>query len=130
MRLLLDTHAFLWWINPHERLSPAARDILATGVDEVFVSAVTPWEVAIKATLGRFIMAEPLGPFFARALAANGFRMLPVGLDHAVAVRDLPAVANHRDPFDRMLVAQAMVENLAIVSADRMFDRYGVERVW
>ncbi len=130
MRLLLDTHAFLWWINPHERLSARTRDILANGTHEIFVSAVTPWEVAIKATIGRFNIAEPLGPFFARALSANGFRMLPIDLTHAVAVRDLPLRADHRDPFDRMLVAQAKVENLAVVSADRHFDAYGVERVW
>lgn len=130
MRLLLDTHAFLWWINPHERLSARARAALAKDTNEIFVSAVTPWEIAIKAAIGRFNIAEPLGSFFARALAANGFRMLPVDLNHAVAVRDLPLRADHRDPFDRMLAAQAKTENLAIVSADAHFDAYGVELVW
>lgn len=129
MRLLLDTHALLWWINRHELVSARAREVISNGADEIFVSAVTPWEVAIKATIGRFIMAEPLGPFFSRALADNGFRMLPVTLDHAVAVRDLP-LRDHRDPFDRMLAAQATVERLALISRDEQFDAYGVERVW
>lgn len=130
MRLLLDTHAFLWWVNPHERMSPYAYKVLADGANEVFVSTVTPWEVAIKAAIGRFDMPQPLGPFFEREIAANSFRVLAVELRHAVAVRELSHFADHRDPFDRMLVAQAITEDLAIVSADRVFERYGVQRVW
>jgi len=130
VRLLLDTHALLWWINPHERMSPRALQVLADGGNEVFISTITPWEVAIKAAIGRFDMPRPLGPFFEREIAANGILVLAVELDHAVAVRELPMFADHRDPFDRMLVAQARTEGLALVSADRNFDRYGIERVW
>jgi len=130
VRLLLDTHAFLWWVNPHERMSPYAREVLADGANEVFVSTITPWEVAIKAAIGRFDMPRPLGPFFEREIAANGFRVLAVELNHAVAVRELPVFAEHRDPFDRMLVAQATVEDLALVSGDKQFDAYNVKRLW
>ncbi|MBI2585728.1 MAG: type II toxin-antitoxin system VapC family toxin [Rhodospirillales bacterium] len=130
MRLLLDTHAFLWWINPHERLSRRAREALADGDNEIVVSTITPWEVAIKSAIGRFDMPRPLGPFFEREFAANGVRVLAVELAHAVAVRELPVFADHRDPFDRMLAAQARSEGLALVSADANFDRYGIERLW
>jgi PIN domain nuclease of toxin-antitoxin system len=111
-------------------MSPYAREVLADGSNEVFVSTVTPWEVAIKSAIGRFDMPRPLGPFFEREIATNGFRVLAVELRHAVAVRELPAFADHRDPFDHMLVAQAAVENLTLVSGDRRFDVYDVKRLW
>lgn len=121
MRLLLDTHVLLWWLADDRKLAKAARDIIADPDNDVHVSAVTVWEAAIKTTLGRLeIELDDL----ADTIVQNGFRPLPVGFRHAVTAGRLPSV--HRDPFDRMLVAQASVEELRLVSHDRVFERYGL----
>ncbi len=121
MRLLLDTHVLLWWLSNDRKLAKAAREIIANPDNDVLVSAVSVWEVAIKATLGRIeIELDDLEDEIVR----NGFRPLPIAFRHAVTVGRLPAV--HRDPFDRMLVAQASVEELRVVSHDRVFERYGL----
>ncbi|MGE5307077.1 MAG: type II toxin-antitoxin system VapC family toxin [Alphaproteobacteria bacterium] len=121
MRLLLDTHVLLWWLADDRRLAKPARDIIANPDNDVHVSAVSVWEAAIKAALGRLeIELDDL----ADTIVRNGFRPLPVGFYHAVTAGRLPSV--HRDPFDRMLVAQASVEELRLVSHDRVFERYGL----
>lgn len=121
MRLLLDTHVLLWWLADDRKLAKAARDIIADPDNDVHVSAVTVWEAAIKTTLGRLeIELDDL----ADTIVQNGFRPLPVEFRHAVTAGRLPSV--HRDPFDRMLVAQASVEELRLVSHDRVFERYGL----
>lgn len=121
MRLLLDTHAFVWWDND-ELPELVSRQIQRA--DEVFVSAVTAWEIAIKAALGKL---EARGAV-ATAVADYGFTPLPIALRHADAVRKLPP--HHRDPFDRLLVAQALEEGLTIVTADRVLKKYRVPLLW
>ncbi|HXL09247.1 MAG TPA: type II toxin-antitoxin system VapC family toxin [Candidatus Bathyarchaeia archaeon] len=121
MRLLLDTHVLLWWLSDDRKLAKNARDIIANSNNDVLVSSASVWEVAIKAALGRLeVELDDLED----AIVRNGFRPLPIGFRHAVTVGRLPAV--HRDPFDRMLVAQASVEELRLVSHDRVFERYGL----
>ncbi|WP_456476820.1 type II toxin-antitoxin system VapC family toxin [Oceanithermus sp.] len=127
-RLLLDTHAFLWWISDDPRLSPAAHEAIADGASEVFLSAVSVWEMVIKMGLGRLELPEDLESFLARQLQVNGFRPLAMTLPHALAVRHLPDV--HKDPFDRLLVAQAQHEELVLVSGDAAVRRYPVSVIW
>lgn len=128
MRLLLDTHAFLWWITDDPRLSDRARALIGDGGNEVFLSAASAWELAVKASLRRVEIAQPLERFVPDQLERNGFQALPVLLRHALGLSALPPL--HRDPFDRMLVAQALAEELALVSADREIRRYPVAVAW
>lgn len=128
MALLLDTHAFLWWVEDSPRLTKKARKAIATPEEPCFLSAASWWEMAIKISLGRLTLAEGVDRFVAEQMAINGLLPLPVTLPHAGRVSTLPF--HHRDPFDRLLAAQALVEELAIVSADPVFRRYGVKRIW
>jgi PIN domain nuclease of toxin-antitoxin system len=123
MKLLLDTHAVLWWQGDDRRLPKAARTAIATA-DVVWVSAASGWEVAIKQGLGRLRLAEP----FAVTVAADDFTELPMTLAHAARLATLPP--RHRDPFDRMLVAQALIEKATLVSKDRALAAYGVDVLW
>ena len=128
MKLLLDTHAFLWWVGASRELSRKARSAVGSGRNECFVSMASAWEIAIKVSLGSLHVEGALDRFLPEQLAANGFQPLPVDLKHAARVAALPF--HHRDPFDRLLVAQALEEELAVVTADPVFARYGVKRVW
>jgi PIN domain nuclease of toxin-antitoxin system len=128
MRLLLDTHALLWWLAGDGQLSAAARVAIADGGNSVYVSAASAWEVATKHRLGKLPQAGPLATDFARQVAQQGFLGLAVTLDHGQRAGGLPGP--HRDPFDRMLVAQAQAENLTLVSNETVFDQYGIVRVW
>ncbi len=130
MRALLDTHAFLWWIDQHERLSPEAAYAIADPDAEILVSAVNTWEIVIKAKIGRFDMPAVLPPFLREQIALNGFGVLPVRIEHTLAVYDLPDRPRHKDPFDRLLAAQATAENLPLISGDEHLDGYGIERIW
>ncbi len=127
MKLLVDTHAFLWFVGGDKRLTRAARRAIEHDDAEIYLSAATVWEMAIKASLGRLTLAMSVAEFVAEKLRA-GVRVLAVDGQHAAAVERLPF--HHRDPFDRVLVAQAQVERLAIVTGDRVFRRYGVQIVW
>ena len=129
MSCLLDTHAFLWWIGPHERLSAKAHQAVADGGD-VYVSVVNIWELAIKSRIGRLTIADDFRSRITAELVANDFQVLPVELEHTLAVHDLPDHPAHKDPFDRLLAAQALVEKIPLVSRDCVFDDYGVERLW
>lgn len=121
MRLLLDTHAFIWW--DRGELVPPAREMIA-GADEVFLSAASAWEIAIKTAIGKMRATAMV----ADAIADYGFAELPVAVRHADAVRDLPL--HHSDPFDRLLIAQARIEGLTIVTTDRQFEPYRVLISW
>ena len=123
MKLLLDTHVALWWQVNDARLNRAARRAIATA-DIVWVSAVSGWEVMIKVAQGRLRLREP----FRVLIAADDFTQLPLTLEHADALLALPP--HHKDPFDRVLVAQAQVEGATLVSHDRAFAPYGVEMIW
>ena len=128
MRILLDTHAFLWWVSDDPLLSPAARDAIANPDNEVCFSAASAWEMAIKASLGRLEVPGDFERFVTDQVARNGFTVLPVALHHALRVHSLPP--HHRDPFDRILVAQALVESMPIVTADAGLRRYGPDVIW
>lgn len=121
MRFLLDTHAFLWWLADDPKLSAAARDAITTPEALLYVSAVTVWEVAIKRQLGKI---QVDGDLIAE-IAANGFLELPITAKHAQEAGDLPR--HHEDPFDRMLIAQARLEGLTLISRDGQFEAYGVQ---
>jgi PIN domain nuclease of toxin-antitoxin system len=128
VKLLLDTHAFWWWVTDDDRLSDRAGAAIAVGANEVYFSAVSAWEIAIKAGLGRITLPEDAWSFTPDQLERNAFQPLPVHVSHAVAVIALPD--HHRDPFDRMLVAQAMTEGLTLVSSDDQLAAYPVSVLW
>jgi PIN domain nuclease of toxin-antitoxin system len=121
--VLLDTHVFLWWQTDSPRLKKAARQVIAEA-DLVYVSAVSGWEVAIKQGVGRITLSDP----FVTIVKASHFVELPIRLRHAERVAALPP--HHADPFDRMLIAQANVEDATIVTHDRQFEHYDVRVVW
>jgi PIN domain nuclease of toxin-antitoxin system len=127
MRLLLDTHALLWWVMDDARLPVGLDSVLTEPENQVYVSAATGWEISIKASLGK-LDPGPLGQGLAEAIEGQGFLPLPITLEHAARAGAMPP--HHMDPFDRMLVAQAQAENLHLVSSDRTLERYGVVRVW
>jgi PIN domain nuclease of toxin-antitoxin system len=128
VRLLLDTHAFLWWVAASGELSRKARSAVGSARNECYVSVASAWEIAIKVSLGKLRIDGALDRFLPEQLAANGFRALAIDLKHAARVATLPF--HHRDPFDRLLVAQALEEDLAMVTADPVIAKYGVNRVW
>lgn len=129
MRVLLDTHAFLWWGDDDPHLSELAREIISEGNNEVIFSTASAWEIAIKASLGKLEnIPEDLEEFFDEQLLVNGFEVLRINLDHAIGVRTLPY--HHRDPFDRMLVAQAMNEDIPLLSVDHKLKDYEVRIIW
>jgi PIN domain nuclease of toxin-antitoxin system len=128
VRVLLDTHAFLWWISDDPRLSDRAREIIADGRNELFFSAASGWEISIKAGPGRLEVPEDLQRFISDQLSRNAVQSLPIYLSHALHTRNLPD--HHRDPFDRILVSQAILEEMPLLSADPQISRYPVEVVW
>lgn len=128
MKLLLDTHAFLWFVTNDSQLSAAARAQIADPANTVFVSPASFWEVAIKVSIGKYSLSKPFQAFVTQGIFGNGFAILPIQPDHAAELCNLPY--HHRDPFDRMLIAQALVEKFAIISIDSLFDSYGVQRIW
>lgn len=119
MNLLLDTHALLWWLAG-EKMQPDAQQAIAAQQNDVFVSAASVWEIAIKRALGKLRIGDGL----LDAILRSGFAPLPIALEHAESAGALPA--HHQDPFDRMLIAQAQVEGLVVVTRDRAFERYPV----
>jgi len=128
MRLLLDTHALLWWLAGDKRLPRKVRVALADDSNEVLVSAASAWEVSTKHRLGKLPNIGPLANAFAREVVQQGFRPLDITIDHAQRAGSLSGP--HADPFDRMLIAQSQAENLALVSNEAVFDNYGVTRIW
>ena len=128
MRLLLDTHAFLWWVNDSKDLSGRARSAIANQKNECFFSMASAWEIAIKVSIGKLELPYTVERFLPEHLATNAIRELPIEIRHVARAGGLPF--HHRDPFDRVIAAQALVEKLAIVSADPIFEKYGVKRVW
>jgi PIN domain nuclease of toxin-antitoxin system len=128
VRLLIDTRAFLWWVGDSRELSRRARAAIGNGRNECLVSIASGWEIAIKVSLGELRIEGSLDRFLPEQIAANGFRPLPIDLKHAARVAALPF--HHREPFDRLLAAQALEEDLALVTADPVFAKYGIRRVW
>jgi len=128
VRAILDTDVFLWWVLDIPRLSLDARSILEDGSNDMLFSAASAYELTIKAESGRLSLPEPPESYVPSRLAANAFESLPIELIHALRAGSLPAI--HRDPFDRMLVAQAQIEGLPILTADPAISRYDVETIW
>jgi len=127
-KLLLDTHAFLWWVGSSQELSRKARTAIASARNECFVSVASGWEIAIKVSLGKLRIEGALDRFVPEQIAVNGFQALAIDLKHTARVATLPF--HHRDPFDRLLVAQALEEDLGVVTADPVFAKYGINQVW
>jgi PIN domain nuclease of toxin-antitoxin system len=127
MNLLLDTHVLLWWLTADNRISAAAGELLAEPANRIYVSAAVAWELAIK-TNSRKLRAEAVLADFHGLLLQKGFRRLAISTDHALRAGQLSL--HHKDPFDRMLVAQSQALNFPILSADAALDRYGVQRIW
>lgn len=127
-RSLLDTHAFLWWLAGDERLSGAARKAMSEALDTIFVSAASVWEIATKHRLGKLPGASAIVADLPGVIESQGFIGLPITIRHGQAAGALPGP--HRDPFDRMLIAQAILDDLILVSNERAFDAYGVRRLW
>ena len=127
MKLLLDTHTFLWFIGDNPKLSAAAKRLMESDVD-LMISAASLWEIAIKVSIGKLALTQPFQIFIPNQLSQNSVQLLPIGVAHLAVVSTLPF--HHRDPFDRLMVAQAITEQLPIVSVDDKFDPYGVNRLW
>ena len=128
MKILLDTHVFLWWIIDSPKLSARAGTVIRDGRNTLLFSAACGWEIAIKTQLGRLHLPDHPETFIPAQLARNRMESLPISITHALHVAKLPAL--HRDPFDRMLVSQAQVERLPILTADPLIARYHVETIW
>ena len=128
MRILLDTHTFLWWVWDAPELPAKARKYIANPDNECLLSLASVWEIAIKSSLGKLKIDRPLDQFIPEQLSANGFKPLEIGFRHIVQVNTMPF--HHKDPFDRLLAAQAREEKLLIVSADPIFTQYGIKRIW
>src|SRR5262245_55359032 len=124
MKLLLDTHIFLWFIMGSPKLSINARTMIENPTNEKFVSIISMWETAIKVSIGKLVLSTPFDVLIPQQFSLNGFELLSIKIDHIAMVATLPF--HHRDPFDRLMAAQAMVEQMHIVSVDSAFDVYGV----
>lgn len=128
MKYLLDTHTFLWWNMDDDRLSPLARELISNGANEIFLSAATAWEIAIKTARGRLELPEDPTRYVSSRMNLHGFQALPVQIHHAVQVYKLPM--HHADPFDRLLVAQSQIEIIPLISVDAEIRKYEIELVW
>jgi PIN domain nuclease of toxin-antitoxin system len=128
MRVIVDTHVFLWWVEGDRALPAKARAVLADRENECLLSLVSVWELAIKAGLGKLKLALPVQRYVVEHVAANSFQILDVRMAHVGRVETLGA--HHSDPFDCLLIAQALEEKLPVVTADPVFRKYGVKRIW
>jgi PIN domain nuclease of toxin-antitoxin system len=128
MKYLLDTHAFLWFVTDDDKLSSKARSIIKNSNNEVYFSAASAWEMSIKIRLGRLTIEEGLEPFIVKQLAENKFSTLAITIFHSIYTSKLPEI--HKDPFDRMIIAQAQVEDLSLISKDKNIKKYKVPVVW
>jgi PIN domain nuclease of toxin-antitoxin system len=128
MKLLLDTHSFLWFIMGSPKLSERVRALIEDDGNDKLLSIASLWEIAIKQSLGKLSLGIPFEVLIPQQLSVNGIGLLNIKIDHIAVVSTLPF--HHRDPFDRLLVAQAMIERLPILSADSAFDAYLVARLW
>jgi PIN domain nuclease of toxin-antitoxin system len=128
MQFLIDTHTFLWFVTDDSKLSKYALELIEDETNEAILSVATLWEIAIKFSIGKLTLSKPFQDFVDEQIQINEFRLLNIEPPHINIVSSLPL--HHRDPFDRMIIAQAITENMAIISADPAFDAYGVSRLW
>jgi len=127
MKLLLDTHTFLWFINNSPQLSIDAKNLIESDVD-LLLSIASLWEIAIKVSIDKLTIPNTYDQFIPQQVQLNDMEILSISMAHLTVVTTLPF--HHRDPFDRLLIAQAMVEKMSIISADEIFDSYGISRIW
>jgi len=125
---LADTHAFLWFCQDDPQLSAVAKLIFEDPANRIFLSIASCWEISIKTGIGKLHLGEPSAVYIPSALARVRFNLLPISLDHATFVETLPH--HHRDPFDRMIVAQSLLELIPVISIDTQLDPYGIQRIW
>jgi PIN domain nuclease of toxin-antitoxin system len=128
MKVLLDTCAFIWLVTDNPKLSELAKEIFLDEDNEILLSAVTGFEIAVKYSLGKLHLTEPPREFVIHRMNANALTELPVSMTHALALQNMPL--HHKDPFDRLLVAQAMVNQIPLLSADQQLSAYDIERLW
>jgi PIN domain nuclease of toxin-antitoxin system len=128
MRVLIDTHVFIWYIQNSERLPGSVATYINDGRNDILLSIASVWEMAIKQSTGKLNLGLPYASFIEEQMRLNSMKLLPLRLDHLEVVTTMPF--HHRDPFDRLLIAQAMLENIAIVSVDSIFSSYPVQRIW
>ncbi|MEM7716558.1 MAG: type II toxin-antitoxin system VapC family toxin [Cyanobacteria bacterium P01_A01_bin.68] len=128
MKALLDTHAFLWWVTEDSRLSSTARNIITDSSNQLFLSTASAWEIVIKARLGKLTLPEPPEVYIPNSLAVNRFESLSIDLIHALQVVNLPDL--HKDPFDRIIIAQSQVEKIPILTSDSQIKQYSVDVIW
>jgi len=128
MKLLLDTHSFLWFIGGSSKLSVNARMLIENVTNQSVLSMASLWEMAIKVSSGKLNLVQPFETFIPQQMSLNGIGLLEILFPHTVVVATLPF--HHRDPFDRLIIAQAMVEQIPIVSCDTKFDEYAITRLW
>lgn len=128
MRLLLDTHTFIWYVINNPKLSLTAQQLINDGSNEVLLSIVSIWEMAIKHSIGKLSFKLPFEIFIAQQLTINNFDLLNINVNHLNVVANLPL--HHRDPFDRLIISQAMVEKIPVVGTDKVFDLYPIQRLW
>ena len=126
MRILIDTHVLLWGLQDEAKLSRRVQTLLPAA--EVWISVASLWEIIAKVQIGKLVFPKPVGNYLARQLTANGVSVLSLTFEHVRRLEDLPL--HHRDPFDRILVAQSLEEKLPLVTSDRLFERYPVELIW
>ncbi|MGR8935985.1 MAG: type II toxin-antitoxin system VapC family toxin [Gammaproteobacteria bacterium] len=128
MKLLLDTHVFLWANNEFEQLSSTATVLLSSGEHDLYLSIATPWEIQIKHQLGKLRLTRPVKEMVDKNLEENGIQLLPFTLAHICRLDKLPL--HHKDPFDRIIIAQALLEDMAVVTVDQAFTDYSVPVIW
>ncbi len=128
MKVLLDTCAFIWLVTDNPKLSELAKEIFLDEDNEILLSAVTGFEIAVKYSLGKLHLTEPPREFVIHRMNANALTELPVSMAHALALQNMPL--HHKDPFDRLLIAQAMVNQIPLLSADQQLSVYDIERLW
>jgi PIN domain nuclease of toxin-antitoxin system len=128
MNVLIDTHTFLWWNSEDAQLSLRAKEIIANGNNEVFISAASVWEIVIKTAKGRLVLPEPPDQYISIRMNLYRFRPLPIQISHAAHVYELPPI--HNNPFDRMLIAQSQMESLPLLTNDDNIRRYELDTIW
>ena len=128
MRLLLDTHAFIWYTTDSSRLTATGRSLIDNGENDILLSTASVWEMAIKHSIGRLTFSMPFMEFIKQQIAVNRIDILEITFDHIEVVASLPL--HHRDPFDRLIIAESMAQQIPILSVDAIFDAYAIARVW
>lgn len=128
MKLLLDTHTFIWWNSNSSKLSKRALELCSNRNNNLFLSLVSIWEITIKSQLGKLSLNESLTEIIEKQQKVNNLQILPIDLNHILALHDLPL--HHRDPFDRLLISQAILENATLISRDSVFQYYSVRLEW